>query len=65
MKVASIGPGKLRSAGIKEGIIILKVDQKPVLSPEELVRLLNTKKGGILIEGITANGGKAYYGFGL
>lgn len=65
VKVASIGPGKLRSAGIKEGIIILKVDQKPVSSPEELVRLLNTKKGGILIEGITANGGKAYYGFGL
>ncbi len=65
VKVASIGPGKLRSAGIKEGIIILKVDQKPISTPEELVHILNTKKGGILIEGITANGGKAYFGFGL
>lgn len=65
VKVASIGPGKLRSAGIKEGIIITKVDQKPISTPEELVELLNSKKGGILIEGITANGGKAYFGFGL
>lgn len=65
VKVATIGPGKLRSAGIKEGIIITKVDQKPISNPEELVNLLNSKKGGILIEGITANGGKAYFGFGL
>ena len=65
VKIASIGPGKLRSAGIKEGIIITKIDQKPVSSPEELVAILSTKKGGILIEGITASGGKAYFGFGL
>jgi serine protease Do len=65
VKVATIGPGKLRSAGIKEGIIITKMDQKAITSPEELVEILSTKKGGILIEGITASGGKAFFGFGL
>jgi Do/DeqQ family serine protease len=65
IKVTTIGPGKLRSAGVKEGMIITKVDQKHVTSPEELVNFLNTKKGGVLLEGITANGGKAFFGFGL
>jgi len=65
VKVAKVTPGKLRSAGITEGFIITKLDQKPVKSPAEVVTFFNTKKGGVLVEGIFPNGMKGYFGFGL
>ena len=65
VKISMIKPGKLRSAGITEGFIITKLDQKIVKTPEEVVRFFETEKGGILVEGIYANGMKGYFGFGL
>ena len=61
----TITSGKLRSAGIKEGFIITKIDQTPINSYEQMARILESKKGGVLIEGIYQNGMKAYYGFGI
>jgi serine protease Do len=57
--------GKLKSAGMSQGFIIVRIDQKPVYSAEEVVELLNTKKGGIYIEGYYPNGMQGYFGFGL
>ncbi|MBU1720138.1 MAG: deoxyribonuclease HsdR, partial [Bacteroidetes bacterium] len=57
--------GKLRSAGIREGFIITRVDKTPISNTNGLITALKSKKGGILIEGIYPNGMKAYYGFGL
>lgn len=65
VKVAALSAGKLRSAGIKEGFIITKVDKKPIKNYEEMALILENKKGGVLIEGVYQNGMKAYYGFGL
>ncbi|MBT6746228.1 MAG: Do family serine endopeptidase [Flavobacteriales bacterium] len=65
LKVKTITSGKLRSAGIKEGFIITKIDQTPINSYEQMARILENKKGGVLIEGIYQNGMKAYYGFGI
>ncbi len=65
IKVASISAGKLRSAGITEGFIITKLDQKKVETPEEVVEFFNKKKGGALVEGVYSNGMKGYFGFGL
>lgn len=65
VKITNINGGKLRSVGIQEGFIITKVDKKPVNNFDELVQLLNGKKGGVLIEGVYPNGMKAYYGFGM
>jgi serine protease Do len=64
-KVASLLPGKLRSAGIKEGFIITKIDKKEIKSPEDIETALYNKKGGVLIEGVYPNGMRAYYGFGM
>lgn len=65
LQVESLKNGILSTSGIKKGFIILKVDNKPVRSVNELQDILAAKEGGILIEGIYPNGMRAYYGFGL
>ncbi len=65
LKIIKLETGKLRSAGIKEGFIITKIDKKPIYTTDDIKKGLNNKKGGVLIEGIYPNGMRAYYGFGL
>jgi Do/DeqQ family serine protease len=65
VKIAKLSSGKLRTAGIREGFIITKVDSIEVTDASELLELLQDKKGGVLIEGIYPNGMKGYYAFGL
>jgi Do/DeqQ family serine protease len=65
LRVNKLGAGKLLSAGIKEGFIITSVDKKKVNSVDDIKTALETKKGGVLIEGVYPNGMRAYYGFGL
>ncbi|MBP6313541.1 MAG: trypsin-like peptidase domain-containing protein [Flavobacteriales bacterium] len=65
VKITSINGGKFRSSGIREGFIITRIDQEAVNRPEDVERILSNKKGGVLIEGVYANGIKAYYGLGL
>jgi serine protease Do len=65
VKVTDLTGGKLRSAGIKEGFIITKIDQDEVHSPEEAIEILKNKTGGVLVEGVYPNGMKGFYGFGM
>ncbi len=65
VKVTTINSGKLRTAGIREGFIITRIDQETVSLPDDVERILTAKKGGVLIEGVYPNGTKAYYGLGL
>jgi S1-C subfamily serine protease len=53
--------GKWKEAGIKEGFIIAFIDRVPVDNVEDLNRILEYKRGGILIEGYY-NGGKKVFG---
>jgi S1-C subfamily serine protease len=64
-KVGVLSTGKLRSAGVKTGFIVTKVDGELVTSPEQLQSVLQSKSGGILLEGVYPNGTRAYYGFGI
>lgn len=64
-KILSVGNGKLKSAGIGQGFIVLSVDRKPIRSVQELKQSLTSQQGGVLIEGIYPNGLRAYYGIGL
>ena len=57
--------GKFSRAGIKEGFIITRIDKKNITGPEDVVSLLGSKEGGVLIEGVYPNGTVAYYGFGM
>ena len=65
VKISKLLPGKLRSAGIREGFIITSIDKKPVRTMEDIDNALKTKQGGVLVEGIYPNGLRAYYGFGI
>lgn len=65
LQVVTLGPGKLKDAGIKQGFIITQVDGKPITKETDLTTALSNKKGGVLVEGIYPNRTRAYYGFGL
>jgi Do/DeqQ family serine protease len=65
VKVTRVDAGKFRSTGIREGFIITSVDQVPVSDPVQLERILSSKRGGVLVEGVYPNGTRAYYGLGL
>ncbi len=65
VKISKLMPGKLRSAGIKEGFIITKIDGMEITSTDEMNQILQNKRGGILVEGIYQNGIRAYYAFGI
>lgn len=64
VKVKGLKNGKFKDAGIKDGFIITAIDKKEVRNLQELKKLLENKKGGVLIEGIYPNGEKAFYGLG-
>lgn len=65
VRVVTVSGGKFRSSGIREGFIITRIDQEKVSKPEDVQRLLSSKKGGVLLEGVYPNGQRAYYGLGL
>ncbi len=65
IKVDNVDGGKFRDAGIREGFIILNVDNKPIFSVDDLKIETEGKRGGVLIEGIYPNGQSAYYGIGI
>ena len=65
VKITDLADGKLKKAGITEGFIITQIDKQPVDSPDDVSRILNSKRGGVLVEGIHPNGQPDYYGFGM
>jgi len=65
VKLSSIGEGKFKEAGIKEGYVITSINRQRISGVDEVISLLNNSDGGVLIEGIYPNGRVAYYAFGL
>ncbi len=58
----SVKEGSWKKAGIKDDFIITFIDKVPVDNVEDLNRILEIKKGGILVEGIYITGDKGTYG---
>jgi Do/DeqQ family serine protease len=69
IRITNIRPnGAIRKqrVDIKEGFIVTKVDGRPVSSPEEIEKIIASKEGGVLLEGVYEDvPGIAYYGLGL
>lgn len=65
IQIEGLNGGKLRSAGIKQGFVITKIDKKPIRSFDDFEQAIDQAEGGVLIEGVYPNGIKAYYGVGL
>jgi serine protease Do len=62
VRIKSLDEGKWKKSGMKENFIIGYIDKVPVENVEDLNRILEYKKGGILVEGIYASGQKGTYG---
>lgn len=65
VKIKSISAGKLMSLGLESGMMITKINDKPVTSVEMLTTELNKGNKGVLLEVMSASGKKDYVGFGL
>ncbi len=63
-QVVGIGPGKWADAGLQEGFVITSIDHIKIQDAEQLQAIMEKKKGGILIEGVTPAGEQAFYGYG-
>lgn len=64
VRIKDIYGGQFGASGIREGFIVTRIDKTPVRSPKELKSILQSSKGGVLVEGVYPNGTKAYYGLG-
>jgi S1-C subfamily serine protease len=65
VKVKSIGAGKLKAIGLMEGDVILKVNNEPIETIEELSGKLSGVNRGVLLEIMTESGKREYKGLGL
>jgi Do/DeqQ family serine protease len=61
VKVKKLNAGKWKKSGVKQGLIIGYIDKVPVDNVEDLNRILEYKKGGVLIEGFYQDGSKGTY----
>ncbi|MCZ4696367.1 PDZ domain-containing protein [Ancylomarina euxinus] len=58
--------GKLKRAGIKEGYIIISINNKPISSEDDIRKALSViEDEGVFISGIYPNGLHKYYAFSL
>ncbi|HEX8041177.1 MAG TPA: trypsin-like peptidase domain-containing protein [Chryseosolibacter sp.] len=62
VKVTDLSVGKWKKAGVKRGFILAFIDKVPVDNVEDLNRILEYKKGGVLVEGFYPDGERAIYG---
>jgi len=65
VKIKSINTGKLKSIGLSEGIIIVKINNEPIETVEELTQKLSGVNRGILLEIMDDTGKRDYRGLGL
>ena len=66
VKIEEVGPGKLRRfTAINPGFIVTKINKKEFKDKEQFIKILETEKGGIMLEGIYPDkDGEFYYAFG-
>ena len=64
VEIVSVGPGKIQDAGVKDGFIILYVNDQPVSKAEDVINIVKTAKRAVYVEGVTSYGKAAYFAFG-
>lgn len=62
VRIRALTAGSWKEAGVKEGFIVAYIDKLPVENVKDLNRILDYKRGGILVEGIYPDGTKGTYG---
>ena len=62
VQVKLVSDGKWKRGGLEKDFVIQFIDKVPVDNIADLSRMLEYKKGGILVEGVYPNGEKGTYG---
>lgn len=62
VRIKSVNRGKWKTGGLKDGFVITHIDKLVVENVEDLNRILDFKRGGILVEGIYPGGERGTYG---
>lgn len=66
VQISKLTAGKLRDQGVREGYIIVRINQRYVSSENDIKAVLQQiRDGGVFVEGIYPDGKKAYYAFGI
>ncbi len=65
VKIVDLEPGELHTAGVREGFIIVAINQQRVSEPGDVVRLLEDFSGNVYLEGVYPDGTGAMYGLSL
>lgn len=65
VKIATIGKGKFKDAQVPEGFIITHIDKEKVESSADVIRLLEGKTGGVLIEGFHPAGRRGFFAIAM
>ena len=64
--VTHMGSGSWRQQGLKQGFIVLRVDGQPIMNVQDVFDAAQvareSQQDGMLIEGMYANGKRAYTG---
>jgi S1-C subfamily serine protease len=66
VKITEVGQGKIADAGVPKGFILVKLNNLPVASQEDVERILGSLQpgDGVLLQGYRADGRPDYFAFG-
>lgn len=65
VKIASIKAGKFKEAQVPEGFVITHIDKEKVETSADVIRLLEGKNGGVLIEGFHPTGRRGFFAIAM
>ncbi len=65
IQVTDIGPGEFQESGMREGFIIVGVNNQLIGEPSHIVQLLDDYSGNVVIQGVYPDGNTATYRFSL
>lgn len=60
--IKKVSEGKWKKSGLKENFIITHIDKVPVDNAFDFNRIMEMKKGGVLLEGVFKNGERGTFG---
>lgn len=64
VKVKKLSKGVLKDNGMAEGFVITDINKRPVSTPQDVKRMIESiSEGGVFIEGLLPNGKYEYYTF--
>jgi len=65
IKIAQLQVGKLKSLGLQEGMVISRLNNRPVCSVNDFKTILGEEQDGLLMELVLSRNRKEFIGFGL